>query len=242
MSNFRSILCVFLFLLICSNSNGQIIIDSLQKKSLLKKTILPTSLIVVGSIISNSNFEQKLQIDLRNGVGNNYENKIDNFMLFAPIVELYLADIIGVKSKNHWFDQSKNLFISNVISSFITNRLKVIVGKTRPNGEVHSFPSGHTTIAFTNATVLYEEFKNSSPILAYSGYVFATGTGGFRMINNKHFISDVMVGAGIGILVTKLVYHFEPFKNFNPFKDSKNTVVIPQINYGNYGIYISYSF
>ena len=93
---------------------GQII-DSLSKNSILKKVIVPTSLIVVGSIISNSDFEQNLQIDLRNKVGNNYENKIDNFILFAPVGEIYLADILGVKSKNHWFDQSKNLFISNVI-------------------------------------------------------------------------------------------------------------------------------
>jgi hypothetical protein len=239
MSKFKNIL--FLFLFIYSNSYGQII-DSLSKNSILKKVIVPTSLIVVGSIISNSDFEQNLQIDLRNKVGNNYENKIDNFILFAPVGEIYLADILGVKSKNHWFDQSKNLFISNVISSLITNRLKVIVGKTRPNGEPLSFPSGHTTIAFTNATVLYEEFKNSSPILAYSGYAFAIGTGGFRMINNKHFLSDVLMGAGVGILVTKLVYHFEPFKNFNPFKSFKNTLVIPQINNKNYGIYVSYSF
>ena len=77
MSKFKNIL--FLFLFIYSNSYGQII-DSLSKNSILKKVIVPTSLIVVGSIISNSDFEQNLQIDLRNKVGNNYENNVIEVM------------------------------------------------------------------------------------------------------------------------------------------------------------------
>ena len=155
---------------------------------------------------------------------------------------MYVADILGVKSKNHWFDQSKNLFISNVIASLITNRLKVITHKTRPNGDEHSFPSGHTTIAFTNAAVLFNEFKETSPVLAYSGYAFATATGGFRVANNKHWVSDVMVGAGIGMLVTQLVYHFEPLKSFNPFKKVENASFVPQFNEGTYGFSFAYQF
>ena len=87
---------------------------------------------------------------------------------------------------------------------------------------INAFPSGHSTIAFTNAAVLQNEFQETSTVYAYSGYAFAATTGVFRMLNNKHYVSDVLVGAGIGILVTQLVYHFEPLKNFNPFKKSKN--------------------
>jgi membrane-associated phospholipid phosphatase len=60
------------------------------------------------------------------------------------------------------------------------------------------------------------------------------------MVNNAHWLSDVLVGAGIGILVTKLVYHFEPFKKFNPFKKSKNITFIPQIKERSYGFYFAY--
>ena len=217
--------------------------DSIKKSSLLKKSIVPLSLIGLGVIINKSNFEKRLQTDIRNKVGNNYEFKIDDYLQFAPIFELYGADILGVKAKNHWFDQTKNLFISNIASSTITFFLKKLTGKMRPNGiGYRSFPSGHTTFAFTNATVLYNEFKETSPVLAYSGFAFATTTGAYRMINNKHWFSDVLVGAGIGILVTELVYHFEPFKNFNPFKETKNITLIPQFNDENYGVYFSYSF
>jgi membrane-associated phospholipid phosphatase len=114
--------------------------------------------------------------------------------------------------------------------------------KTRANGTSRSFPSGHSTAAFSNASVLYNEFYESSPLLAYSGYTFATATAIFRMSNNRHWVSDVMVGAGIGILVTELVYYFEPLKNFNPFIESKNISLVPQINDENYGFYFSYHF
>ena len=216
--------------------------DTIHRKQVLKQSILPLSLIAAGSVISGSTFEKNLQTNLRNTVGNDFTFHIDDYLQYAPIAELYIADIAGAKSKNHWFDQTKYLLISNILTASITHGLKFITAKTRPNGGEHSFPSGHTTFAFTNATVVYNEFIDSSPVLAYSGYLFSTTTGVFRMVNNRHWLSDVMVGAGIGILVTNLVYYFEPLKNFNPFKKTKNVVVIPTIDYNNYGIYLSYRF
>jgi hypothetical protein len=210
--------------------------------SLLKKSIIPTVLIIGGSGLSGSHFEHTMKTKIRNQVGNNYEFRIDDYMVYAPIVELYLADILGVKSKNHWFDQTKYLLFSNLLSGGVTHGLKQLIDKERPNGGHFSFPSGHTELVFTNATVLKNEFKDSSPLLAYSGYGFAIATGTFRMINNKHWFSDVLVGAGIGILATEIVYHFEPLKNFNPFKKSKNVSILPQINSNNYGVYCSYKF
>ena len=241
MIQIKNISLTLLILCIFSATNAQQI-DTIKTNKLFKKAILPISLISAGVLINKSTFEKTFQTNIRNKVGNTYDNKIDDFILFAPIVEMYAADLIGVKSKNHWFNQSKYLFISNVISSTLTNRLKVITKKTRPNGDERSFPSGHTTIAFTNAAVLHQEFKESSPILAYSGYAFAMATAGFRVVNNKHWVSDALVGAGIGILVTELVYHFEPLKNFNPFKKNKNISLLPQFSGDSYAVYFSYNF
>ena len=231
-----------LFLLINFSIKSQTrAIDSVHTSSLLKKSILPTALISIGVFFNNSRFEKKLKINLRNAVGNTYEFKIDNYIQFVPAIELLGANIIGVKGKNHWFDQSKYLFLSNLLSATITFNLKKWTGKVRPNGIGNlSFPSGHTAFAFTNATVLYEEYKDSSLFLAYSGFGFATTTGAFRMINNKHWLSDVLVGAGIGMLSTYIVYHFKPFKNFNPFKKYKNVTFFPIIFENKKGIYFTY--
>jgi len=213
-----------------------------KKRSLLQKSIVPASLIGLGLMINNSDFEKNLQTDLRNSVGNDYEFPIDDYMLFVPIAQMYVADAFGMKAKNHWFDQTKYLFISNVLSTGISELLKSTITKMRPDGsDSHSFPSGHTTIAFTNAAVLQNEFQDTSVVFAYSGYAFAATTGAFRMINNKHYLSDVLVGAGIGIFVTQLVYHFEPFKNFNPFKKSKDISLFPQYKENTYGFYFSYT-
>ena len=203
----------------------------------LKKVALPASLILAGSLMSGSRFEKSLLTDIRKSVGNDFQFKIDNYLQYAPIVEMYTADIAGVKAKNHWFDQTKNLFISDLATGTLVLFLKKITNKTRPNGAQYSFPSGHTSLAFSNAGVLYQEYRDTSPILAYSGFGMAITTGAFRMFNNKHWPSDVIAGAGIGILVSQLVCHLEPLKNWNPFKNTKEVSCVPIIDEKEYGIY-----
>lgn len=72
-----------------------------------------------------------------------------------------------------------------------------------------SFPSGHTTVAFAAATVYAMEYKNKPivPIIAYSA---ATLIGLSRITENKHWMTDVFVGAALGYLSGRLVvnnYH-----------------------------------
>lgn len=232
---------VLILLFAFLNVKGQNV-DSIPSKITFKELVFPTSIIGLGFLLNGSQFEQNLQVDLRNKVGNAFESQIDDYTRYAPIAQMYIADLMGVKSKNHWFDQSKNLFISNLITAGITHGLKNLMNKARPDGSDYSFPSGHTAVAFTNAAVVYNEFHQTSTVMAYSAYVFAVTTGTYRVLNNKHWVSDVLVAAGIGILVTDLVYHFEPLKNFNPFIKSENISFIPQIAEDNYGFYFSYKF
>jgi len=223
--------------------------DSIQpiltvKKSFLKNHILPISFIAGGILLNKTNFEKSFQKDVRKVIGNNFHSSLEDYTRYAPIGQIFVADILGVKAKNHWFDQSKNLAISIIITDFITFRLKKNIHKTRPNNSSipESFPSGHTSFAFVNAQVLYEEFKDTCPTLAYSGYAFASTTGALRIFNNAHYISDVLVGAGIGILVTKIVYLLDPIIPWNPFKKTKNVVFIPQISPNNIGLHLSMKF
>lgn len=243
---------VFFKMLTLNAQTTNIIVDTLnlastsaikKQRTLLHKAIVPASLIGIGLLVNNSDFEYNLQADLRDKVGNDFQTSVDDYLLFVPVVQMYAADAFGMTAKNHWFDQTKYLLISNVVSTGISELLKSTIKKTRPDGEdMNSFPSGHTTIAFTNAAVLQNEFQDTSTVYAYSGYAFAATTGIFRMLNNKHYLSDVLVGTGIGIFVTNLVYHFEPFKNFNPFKKSKDISFFPQYKENTYGFYFKYEF
>lgn len=125
------------------------------------------------------------------------------------------------------------------------NGLKNISGVERPDGTSrNSFPSGHTATAFMGAEFLFQEYKDVSIWYGISGYLVATGTGFFRMYNDRHWLTDVAAGAGIGILSTKIAYWIHPFIKRNLFKDKENTigVVMPFYNGKEYGIGIAVQF
>ncbi len=233
-----------IFILICINSfdvNAQKPDSTINNKTVLKQSFIPVALISTGIILNGSTFEHNLQNNIRNSFEDNFSVSIDNWLPFIPATEIYIADFSGIISRNNRCNQTKYLFISNMFSLGITYGLKYLIGKRRPNNAKYSFPSGHTAFAFTNATVLYNEFNTTSPVLAYSGYIFAITTGSLRMMNNAHWFSDVLVGAGIGIIVTNLVYYYKPLRNFHPFK-KKHISLIPEIDNNNFRFYFTYNF
>ncbi len=239
-------------LIICLHSNAYSQIDSLaiqkqaNQKPFLKQSIVPLSLIGAGLIINYSDGaigKENLQ-EIINGSNPDFHTDVDDFLQYVPILTMYTADLFKVESKNDVFTQTKILLISAIATNAITFGLKYAIGETRPDGSDNlSFPSGHTSNAFMMATVLFHEFKETKPVLAYSGFVFASATGALRVLNNEHWVSDVLVGAGIGIIVTDLVYRFEPLKNWNPFKNDKiSTIISPSYKENTVGLYANIRF
>ncbi len=213
------------------------------KKKLFKKTILPLSLITTGILLSDSGFERSLHETAQGWVGNDFRAHFDDYTRYAPVATIFIANVAGVKARHHWFDQTKNLAVSMILTDVFTRAIKNSVYKIRPDGSNdNAFPSGHTSIAFASGSAVYEEYKDTNAYLAYSGYGFAALTGGLRLFNNKHYISDIIAGAGIGILVTKLVYHFDYLFKWNPFIKSRDIALIPHHTNGAVGLYFSKSF
>jgi membrane-associated phospholipid phosphatase len=83
-----------------------------------------------------------------------------------------------------------------------TYAIKLTVNRTRPNGESHSFPSGHASTSFTTAMVLQEHFgwKVGVPAFAMAAY-----TGVERVAANQHWASDVVFGAALGMAGARTV-------------------------------------
>lgn len=83
----------------------------------------------------------------------------------------------------------------------------------RPDSSAYnSFPSGHTAQAFAAAALLSEEYGYRYKWVPYLSYGLASTVGILRIANNKHYLSDVLVAAGIGILSTKVAYWTHQYK------------------------------
>jgi len=206
--------------------------------------ILPITIITAGCAISGSGFEKDLQADIRQAAGEDFSLKADDYIVHVPMAEIYIFDLMGIKAENRFYERSKNVFLANLSSQIIVQILKYTTDKLRPDGDDReSFPSNHTNIAFTNASILFHEYKNSNSFIAYSGFAFATATGALRILNNKHWTGDVLAGAGIGMLCADLVYRFEPFKRSgNTDLNDKLIGIIPDFDVGTYGIKITAVF
>lgn len=166
-----------------------------------------------------------------------FSTHIDDKLQFAPVAAVYALNMIGVKGRHNLMDRTALYFISNSLMGFTVNFLKEQTAKLRPSGEDRrSFPSGHTATAFVAAEFMRQEFRDVSPWYGVAGYSIAGATGALRMMNNKHWFSDVLAGAGVGILSSKLTYFVYPFIK-NKIRKSKefNFVASPVFQNGNLG-------
>jgi membrane-associated phospholipid phosphatase len=222
--------------------------DSLQlenKKDFHRSLILPAGLAVASILLNKTSTKVNLQNEILSNVEKGFQTKADEFTQYAPIAQVYIAAILKIPAKNNWKIQTKNLFFSQVFTTAVVLTLKKSFNITRPDGTPESFPSGHTSRAFVSSQVLYQEFKDSNKLLAYSGYLFSTSTGVLRVLNNRHWVPDVLLAAGLGIGLTNLVYYINPLKNWKMFQEKETEIglrVIPIYN-GNFaGANFSYRF
>lgn len=139
---------------------------------------------------------------------NGFRSEIDNYTQFSPYAVLVGCKLAGYKGRSNWGRLAVSTAFSNIAMATIVNSMKYSVKEMRPdNSTRNSFPSGHTATVFTAATILHKEYGlTRSPWFSIGGYAVATTTGVMRVLNNRHWISDVMAGAGIGILSTELGY------------------------------------
>ncbi|HAT75753.1 MAG TPA: PAP2 family protein [Flavobacterium sp.] len=196
-----------------------------------KQFIAPVALIASGALLMNTALNADLQKNANHFFGENFHTTSDDYLPFVPVAQIYLGKTFGYKPKNDFQHQTINIIVANAIGGTVFTALKHTVKEPRPDrSDDFSFPSGHTSIAFTNAALLYYEYKDSNIWYASSGFLFATATGVLRIANNKHYTSDVLAGAGIGLASGLIVSYWNPFKSVSFGKKKKTTAyVYPQI-------------
>lgn len=140
------------------------------------------------------------------------------------------------------------LFESMALSFLVNQSVKIIAGRARPDqglgniefrffqlkDDFKSFPSGHTTAAFTIATVLSDRIDNVFASTAL--YLLAAGTGFQRIMQDRHWFSDVVVGAMVGTVCSKAVLNAHERAAFWSSDDEDEYSSL------RYSIYPAYSF
>lgn len=198
-----------------------------------KQLIIPAVLIGYGIIGIGNDQLESFNDQIKEEVKENIDKKfsIDDFSQYLPVASVYGLSAIGVKGKNNLRDKTIIVATSYLIMGIAVNSLKRTLKVERPDGSgFNSFPSGHTATAFMGAELVYQEYKDISIWYGISGYLVATGTGAFRLYNNRHWLTDVVAGAGIGILSAKAAYWLYPSINrllVSKKTTNKKTAFIP---------------
>jgi membrane-associated phospholipid phosphatase len=141
-----------------------------------------------------------------------YHGHVDDYIQYAPLAAVYALNAAGIKGKNNFGNRTAIVAKSFILNGIFVDRLKSWTGVTRPDGGIRSFPSGHTATAFSLAHFMHHEYGDLSPWFSVGAYSTATAVGIMRVAKNAHWISDVIVGAGVGILATELVYLTHQYK------------------------------
>lgn len=206
--------------------------------------ILPASLITVG--VLGTAIDGMSNYHLFNHNDNDDLLRVDDYLQWGLFGLTFINDLIG-KEKNKWVDQLFLLGLAEGLNALMVQSLKYAVDEQRPNTARYGFPSGHTANAFLGAHLNFKEFKDSSMLLALTGYPLATFVAFARVHSNRHWLADVVAGAGFGILSVELSYLiYFPIRNAIArnmnLKKGNSLVVVPAINSRGGGLTLSYSF
>ena len=215
--------------------------------------------LVVGAVSLADESIQKSALHLRNN--NNGVAGVSKYVTnFGGLYEAYTLAALGAYGiifKNEKMKTTTLLATQAYITAAaVESVVKLLTGRTRPSyyspgieaepkffgpfakGSVNSghkkvsssFPSGHTSVAFAAATVYAMEYKDKPivPIIAYSA---ATMIGLSRITENKHWTTDVLVGAALGFLSGKqVVNNYHRYSKLKAPNQKKNTVTF-NLNY-----------
>lgn len=206
--------------------------------------IVPTLFIGLGVASLSSDGLKKLNSSTKDEIAEHKLSHLtlDNYSQYVPALMVYGLNVFGVKGKHNFRDRTVIYLTSQLISGAMVIPLKHLVKEVRPDSSnALSFPSGHTATAFSSAQFMYHEYYDSNFWLSISGYPFAVFTGIYRTINNRHWVGDVVAGAGFGILSTELAYWLHPKINQLLFKNKPNSSSMVMPFYQNRQFGVSYA-
>lgn len=190
------------------------------------------------SITNNNLLDERHIRTRRNHSMPDFRTHADDYLQYAPGVAMFALDAFGIKAQHDFANRTAMLIKTEALVGVLCYSLKRITAVPRPDtGAPTSFPSGHTAQAFAVATLMSKEYGNRNPWYSVGAYTLASGIGIMRVMNNRHWVSDVLAGAGVGILSANIVYLTHQYRWG---KKRSHRTIIPTVNQGNYGLVYIY--
>lgn len=217
----RGLAVLLFFVLVpdCVMSQDTLCIDTVPSSTIhnhrlkLGTVLTSVSIVTVSALTVNNSWLMDKRDNVHDKLSNHGKDKTkaDAYLQYAPMVVPYTLDVCGVKPNHKLKDRTIILLMSYTTMGIFVNTIKPLMKEKRPDSNArNSFPSGHTATAFMGAEFLFQEYKGNHTWIGYSGYAIAALTGYLRIYNDRHYINDVLAGACIGIMSTKLSYWLYP--------------------------------
>lgn len=154
------------------------------------------------------NLHNERMRNLRMAYTPRFKFRYDDYLQFAPLGAQLGMHTFGIKGSS---TGSMQLLVGDAIAVgtmlSLVHITKSVTGILRPDGSSrNSFPSGHTAMAFTSASLFHEEYGSRYPWISAISFGSATAVGIGRMLNNRHWVGDVITGAALGYICGKFGY------------------------------------
>ncbi len=174
-----------------------------------RQLILPGSLIAVGAVAIATPPLKQARKWVNREIGIHRCDPYDDVIQYLPGAGYLFLDFAGVRSRRPFVDRVIVGATGAIIAAALTRGTKLCVNERRPTGSsLSSFPSGHSATVFFGAELLRLDY---GPLVGAAGYVVASGVGVMRILNGRHWLNDVLAGAGIGILSARAAEWLLPF-------------------------------
>jgi len=188
------------------------------------------ALVAVGSFgVCNGAFHN-LDNTVRDGIANlRGDNcfRADDCLQYLPVVSYAGLGTVGVECRHSLRERLVAGATAYLSMGIMTNVIKYTVMEKRPDSNArNSFPSGHTATVFMGAELIRQEYGLGVSIGAYT---VAIGVAFLRIYNDRHWLNDVIAGAGIGILSARIVYWMLPlYQKWLHWNKSAAIAILPE--------------
>ncbi|MFD2719965.1 phosphatase PAP2 family protein [Hymenobacter monticola] len=209
-----------------------------------RRVLVPVLLLGAGALTTHRieliEFDEEVREELHEHL-RPVRTSIDDQLRHVPAYATVGLSLLGVKGKHSTVNQALLFALTYTINNTLTSNLKRLTHVERPQGSsFDSFPSQHTSAAFSAARFLDREYGERSVWYSVGGYAVATSVGALRVVKDNHWCSDVLAGAGVGMISTELAYWVYPhLQRLLPKGLQERAVILPYYQSGATGLSVA---